>query len=334
MSFWTRIVRPVLKVAAVAAATYFTGGAAAAALGGGALGAAGGAAAGALAGGATSGALEGGPPDSFANAEGAYPTSITDPSPPTSAYQVAINGSTPGPSWIPTAIGAGGALATGALNAYGQQQTNAANAEQAQRQMDFQNQQTSTSYQRGVLDMEKAGLNPMLAYSQGGASSGNGAQAVMGNAVGAGANSALSGLETISGIRQTLSNADNLDAVTNRTKSETALNALRAFQVEQDTNTSAASAEKLRADRELALATLKGTLADSDVKENTVGARTSLAEQQTRGAAAGATLSELEAPRARNEARSQDSWWMREVAPYANSAGQAARGIRGLIKPF
>ena len=47
-------------------------------------------------------------------------------------------------------------------------------ANQAQINRDFQANQTSTAYQRAVSDMKAAGLNPMLAYSQGGAHSGSG----------------------------------------------------------------------------------------------------------------------------------------------------------------
>lgn len=95
-----------------------------------------------------------------------------------------------------------GGLLGGALGFIGQQQTNqknwdiaqsanAASAEQAAKQMDFQERMRETQYQTAVKDMKSAGLNPMLAYSQGGAGTPTGAMgsvstATMKNALGAG----------------------------------------------------------------------------------------------------------------------------------------------------
>jgi len=134
--------------------------------------------------------------------------------------QVAVNGSRgAGFDWQ-GAIGAVAPIASGALNYIGQKSTNVANAQQAQAQMDFQNQQSSTSYQRGVEDMKKAGLNPMLAYSQGGAASGGGAQATMGNELGAGANSALSTAQTVQQMKLVSEQVEQTRAQTNYTDAQ------------------------------------------------------------------------------------------------------------------
>lgn len=59
------------------------------------------------------------------------------------------------------------------------QETNEANSAQAATQMAFQERMSNTAYQRATSDMAAAGLNPMLAYSQGGASAPSGASAQM-----------------------------------------------------------------------------------------------------------------------------------------------------------
>lgn len=56
------------------------------------------------------------------------------------------------------------------------------NAEQAQIQRDWQERMSNTAYQRAMTDMSKAGLNPILAYSQGGAQVPGGAAATVGGA--------------------------------------------------------------------------------------------------------------------------------------------------------
>ncbi len=78
-----------------------------------------------------------------------------------------------GPATLAIAPAAIGAVA-GFL---GQRSSNRANRQEAQRNREFQERMRNTEWQAEVADMKKAGINPALAYSQGGASSPSGAVA-------------------------------------------------------------------------------------------------------------------------------------------------------------
>jgi hypothetical protein len=92
--------------------------------------------------------------------------------------------------------------AIGGVGSYmGQQSANQANAALSQKQMDFQDRMRSTSYQTAVEDLKKAGLNPMLAYQQGGAGNQVGASAQMQNAIGEGVKSTAEHLSKYQELR-------------------------------------------------------------------------------------------------------------------------------------
>lgn len=223
-----------------------------------------------------------------------------------------------------------GALASGGLAAYGQREANVANAEMAQKQMDFQERMSNSQWQRGVADMQKAGLNPMLAYSQGGASSPSGATASMASEAGAGVSSASQALGTIQNAQlQQSSIALQMEQVL-RTAAEAEY--FRANTAQSDAKTAQIRAET--ADQFPALRKLwasQGGSADASAglarqQERTERHTTGLRETQSK-------LEGLKVPGAENEANRQrlNEWWITHNVPeYVATARQAAGAVADL----
>lgn len=149
------------------------------------------------------------------------------------------------------------------LSSEGASARNEAQIGQAQNQMDFQERMSSTAYQRAVKDLAAAGLNPMLAYAHGGATTPAGAQAniedVLTPAVHSGqaafraVNEAsvqraqIQDIQASAGLKTTqqgesVARTAEAYAKTQEAETQATLNTALASKAHQDTQTSAASA--------------------------------------------------------------------------------------------
>lgn len=164
---------------------------------------------------------------------------------------------------IPALIGAGASLAGGLISSMGATAANNANinnswqmaqfnANEARKNRDWQEYMSSTAYQRAMADMRTAGLNPILAYSQGGASTPGG-----GGASGSAAHleNALTGAgQGVASAGQAYRNHLDMEQVKANTVNTVAsadLSKANTIRADQETKTSAAQMEKARAEAAL-----------------------------------------------------------------------------------
>lgn len=123
--------------------------------------------------------------------------------------------------WVPAAIAAVGSY-------LGSKNTNRTSQGLSGEQMAFQERMSNTAYQRGTADMQAAGLNPMLAYSQGGASAPMGSMPQVQNALGGAVSSGVQAYQTTQAVEQmkqqnaqSKAQADLIAAQADKTRSET-----------------------------------------------------------------------------------------------------------------
>lgn len=123
----------------------------------------------------------------------------------------------------------------GALAYKGAKKANQMNLKIAREQMGFQERMSNTSYQRAMQDMSAAGLNPILAFNQGGASAPGGASATMQNEMAPAVSSALDS-------RRASAEVKNLYEQNKHIQSQTALNKELMKSAEADATLKSSSA--------------------------------------------------------------------------------------------
>lgn len=100
---------------------------------------------------------------------------------------------------------------------------NRANARSARQQQQWQEHMRATQYQTAVSDLKAAGLNPMLAYSQGGAGTPQGAQATPQDVLSPAVKTGISTAQALASVENVKADTENKKASAAQIEAQTNL---------------------------------------------------------------------------------------------------------------
>ncbi|WNK13733.1 MAG: DNA pilot protein [Microvirus sp.] len=231
-----------------------------------------------------------------------------------------------------------------AFNADQMRQSQDYNAHEAQLNRNFQHSMRQTAYQEAVPDMIAAGLNPMLAYSQGGAAQPGGAQASSGaaqavqpasmqNAAGAGIAAAAQAANidaTQAQARKSNAEADEIEStlIDEQGKSKSGKspqwNSLKAAGMNAQTGKTVTEARLISKQVDALVVNMDLTRQEIEKVKALIP-----------GYKASSTITQQDIQRAINQGKAAGTWYGRNVAPFlpdilksTNSATGAIRGLR------
>lgn len=224
-------------------------------------------------------------------------------------------------------LGIAGGLAGTLIDRQSQQNANAANVEENQKNRDFQERMSSTAVQRQVKDYEAAGLNPALAYGQGGANSPTGNTATIAPTVQNTGAKIATAVDTYNSLATGATQRDLLREQASATAAQTEKTAKEAAILGPEAILSQTGAYREQRFKELSAATARR------MKEHENYPTQFSADLATAHAAAANARSHTTL----NEQQFMTEWFRKNVAPYLNNTAaglNAGNKAMDLIKPF